>query len=364
YYTSGLIELAAIDLYQTFKFERVIALREFDLIRAARIRDYLSLPGQKPKAVELFRDKFLMKNRAKKIGLKVPKFAKIDNTLDLLKFIKKVNYPIIIKPRKKAGNLGFKVLKNKKDFLQFIIEISGISDIEEPFDMLAEEYIEASMAHVDGLIHHGKIITINASEYLGYHAGIDFSPEKYFSMQYAGSLTIPTSSVKARKLFNYTRTLLNEFDNVNTYIFHAELWMDENGENILLNEIAARSGGSWVYKLLGALFIPSLEQCLFKYLCTEDETVFSLLPKHSKYCGFSGRIPLMPGTIISLPTHLSLSKSELYECEVKPGDKIKQPTSYYDHMGFIVKLGKTPAECLVRFKTTLAEFRNKIRMKH
>lgn len=358
YYQTKRVEFEAINLHKTFPFEKVISFREFDLLRAARIRQHLSLRSLEPENIEIFRDKFLMKTAAKNVGLNVPAFKKVDHVTDLLTFISEVNYPVIIKPRRKAGGLGLKIIRNPQDLATTIELISASADIDEPLDMIAEEFMNANLVHVDGIFHRGKPVVINAGEYLGLQLHNEFTVENYYSNKYFGSLSIESSSEKGAKLINYAQSLMQHFNSKSTYFFHIELWIDKEN-NVFLNEIAARCGGLWVQNLLVTLYKPALEQCLFKYLCTEDESVFASIQREKRSYGYCGIIPQMPGTIISVPSSLSLSQPDLYRCELKTGDKVLNPNHFYDHMGLIGTLGNTPAECWQRYDAALKEFKEK-----
>jgi len=359
YYTTPLIELAAINLNDTFPFERVIALREFDLIRAANIRTYLKIPGPNSKQIEIFRDKYLMKCKALSSGYSLKPFAAIDNSIDLLNFIKKISYPIIVKPRKKGGGLGFQHLRDDNELEKYLNMLAKTTDVDQNLDLIAEKYLDMPMMHIDGVFHKGKPIAIIASEYVGLKAHHNFSAEAYYATHYSGSLTLDPSSAIAQTLCSYTEMMLNHFDSISTYGFHVELWVDDNNNNIFLNEIAARMGGGYVYNLTNLAFELPLEKYLFKYLCLEDETIFQPLLTGHVSCVFSGKIPTNAGKIISIPKELNQSSPDFYRCDLQNGDIVNTPTACYDNMGFIATRGSSPSECLSKFDMALNEFREK-----
>lgn len=363
YYSSQMIEYEAIKLHKTFPYQQIIAFREFDMLRAARVRELLDLPGQRVRETELFRDKYLMKREAQRCGLKVPLFAKVDTVTELMSFLTTVNYPIVIKPRKMAGSIGFYILKNPQDLEQFLLETSTTADIDAPLDMIAEEYVGTKLVHVDGLCHQGKIIAITPSEYMGLNAFDDFSTENYQTEKYLGSLTLEKESVLGQELVGYTTTLLQAFDSINTYPFHVELWLDEKTNAVMLNEAAARMGGLRVLNLLNSLYQPTIEQRIFHFFCTGDESLCAqpLIPAKS-HC-YSGMVPVTPGEIISVPEHLPETNPAFYRCLVKPGECISIPTNHTDYIKFIfgniVTLGESREECLQLFDAALQEFKEK-----
>ncbi|XQM32335.1 hypothetical protein ACNSZF_23380 [Burkholderia gladioli] len=58
--------------------DRLVALSEFDLIAAGRLREAFDIPGDRPAAVARFRDKAVMKQVVAAAGLRVPRFVALD----------------------------------------------------------------------------------------------------------------------------------------------------------------------------------------------------------------------------------------------------------------------------------------------
>lgn len=361
YYSSLSLEYAAFELHKTFPYQRVIAFREFDLIRVARICDYLKLPGQNIEETERFRDKYVMKLAAAQLGLKVPPFAKIDNVTELMRFIDEVNYPVIVKPRKKAGGMGFATLNNPEETAQFINSVKV--DMDSELEMIAEKFVEAKLVHVDGLFHQGKTIAITASEYVGAYSPTKFE-ENFNKSKYFGSLTIDRDSRVYQLLVEFTENLLSGFDSSNSYPFHVELWYNEKTQEVMLNEAAARMGGLMVHNLLGQLFKPNIEPQLFRYFCTNDESSLTQIKQNEKpYC-FSGTIIPRFGTVDYIPESLPMTMPAYYYCDAKPGDKIQPSASFIDYLksifGYIVTVGESREECLQRFDLAMKEFEEKV----
>ena len=61
------------------RFERVVALDEFDLETAALVREHLRLPGMGQTAMRYFRDKLAMREGAARGGVPVPEFCGVAN---------------------------------------------------------------------------------------------------------------------------------------------------------------------------------------------------------------------------------------------------------------------------------------------
>ena len=90
------------------KFDRIVALDEFDLEIAALLREHLRLPGMGETATRFFRDKLAMRVKAKQAGVAVPEFTGVVNYDDLRAFMASVPGPWLLKPRTNASAIGIK----------------------------------------------------------------------------------------------------------------------------------------------------------------------------------------------------------------------------------------------------------------
>jgi phosphoglycolate phosphatase-like HAD superfamily hydrolase len=111
YRTNGMLERVALELAQSVPVSVVVARAEPDLLRAARLRDRLGLPGQGYHSALAFRDKVVMKRRLAVARIPVPAFAPIDTALDLLEFIERHGLPVVVKPARGSGSLGVSVVR-------------------------------------------------------------------------------------------------------------------------------------------------------------------------------------------------------------------------------------------------------------
>ena len=101
---------------------------------------------------------------------------------------------------------------------------------------------------------------------------------------------------------------------------------------------------------------------MFRYLCTEDEAILSQIKPISASYAFSGLIPVIAGKVVAVPSELALSQPTFYYCNLTAGDVVPPPTHFYNHMGYLVTRGETPAECMERFNAALFEFQSHLRI--
>ena len=84
------------------RFDRVVALDEFDLETAALIREHMRLPGMGVTTTAFYRDKLAMRMGARAAGFRVPEFCRVLNYDELRDYMASVPAPWLLKP----ANLG------------------------------------------------------------------------------------------------------------------------------------------------------------------------------------------------------------------------------------------------------------------
>jgi biotin carboxylase len=95
-------------LARTEKIDRIVALDDFDVEKAAALREHLRCPGMGDTTARYFRDKLAMRTKAAEAGILVPDFVHVLN-YDLIRdFFDRVKPPYVLKPRLQAGAIGIK----------------------------------------------------------------------------------------------------------------------------------------------------------------------------------------------------------------------------------------------------------------
>lgn len=208
-------------------------------MRASEIREFLGIDGQNVLSTKIYRNKIEMKNKAIECGIKVPNFKQILNALDLLEFINKYDYPVVVKPIDGAGSKGTTILNNNKE-LQFLLEKGIEGNLE------VEEFIEGDMYHIDGLINDNKIIINWPSLYI--NGCLAFQEGKYL-----GSHMLSKDNPLTKKLQNFVHSILEKFPTPSSTAFHAEVFHTKNNE-LILCEIASRVGGAKINDVIEKAF--------------------------------------------------------------------------------------------------------------
>ncbi|OHR54285.1 acetyl-CoA carboxylase biotin carboxylase subunit family protein [Staphylococcus sp. HMSC061G12] len=247
---NGNVERFVDELSKYEKISRIISFEEGNVIRAASIRENLGIKGQKIRSALLFRDKYKMRKKLKESELKCPHFRRINHFMDIISFIKKVGYPVILKPRKKWASKG--VFK--------IVDENSLNKAISNFDFndyIIEEYVEGQLYHVDGLFYKSEIKVSCVSKYL------ENCLESFEDGNGLGSVMINPDSKQANILNDFTKRILKVFDVNFTTLFHAEIFIDRSG-NPILCEIGSRIVGGEYSKNIEFSLNINLEEIYLK----------------------------------------------------------------------------------------------------
>src|SRR3954453_1818333 len=108
--------LAAVaHLCRHVHLDRVVALDDFDLEKAALIREHFRIPGMGESVTRYFRDKLAMRTGARAGAIRVPAFTSTTNYVDVTRFVDSVSPPWVLKPRLMAGAMGIKKIGTREE---------------------------------------------------------------------------------------------------------------------------------------------------------------------------------------------------------------------------------------------------------
>ena len=231
---SGELEFLVIKEHKSRPFSAIIATQEFDLLRAAALRELLDIPGQSLESALCYRDKFLMKRKVKGEGIPVTPFALAKSACDIVTFYEENGPTIVIKPRDAAMSRGVVLCSESEQLVKLIRSDVGAERVISPRYMM-EKFVRGRLYHVDGLRLEGRIEIIWASEYVG-------SLLPGASDGKIGSVFLDEGDPCLEKLTNCTRRVVDMLPSPDHMTFHAEFFVDEE-ENVIFNEIASRTGG-------------------------------------------------------------------------------------------------------------------------
>jgi hypothetical protein len=150
---------------RTRPIDRVVALDDFDVEKAAHIREYFRIPGMGQTTGRYFRDKLAMRTKALESGILVPGFSALFNDDQVNRFIEKYPGPWMIKPRSEASALGIQKLDTSEELWNTIHELG-----DKRHAYLVEQYKPGDVYHVDSISYNGIVIFSWNSKYLARHS--------------------------------------------------------------------------------------------------------------------------------------------------------------------------------------------------
>ena len=135
------------------RFDRVVALDEFDQETAAAVREHWRIPGMSLSTMAFYRDKLAMRSGARQAGFLVPEFCRVLNYDELRGYMEAVPGPWLLKPRAEASALGIRKIEHPERLWRSLDELG---DRQSHF--LMERFVPGDIFHVDSIVSGGKVI--------------------------------------------------------------------------------------------------------------------------------------------------------------------------------------------------------------
>ncbi|WP_259016072.1 ATP-grasp domain-containing protein [Emticicia fluvialis] len=148
-------------LMRTKKIDRIVALDDFDVEKAALAREHFRIPGMGQTTARYFRDKLAMRIQALNCGINVPPFSPLFHDVDITEYLQATAAPWVIKPRSEASAAGIKKVHSFQEAWDTIHSLG-----EERHNFLIEQFKPGDVYHVDALSVDGKVIFSRCSQYL------------------------------------------------------------------------------------------------------------------------------------------------------------------------------------------------------
>ncbi|MGW4271642.1 ATP-grasp domain-containing protein [Streptomyces seoulensis] len=245
-YDTGAHVLArAAELVEEFGVTDVVACQEFDIERAAVLRERYGLPGQRPASARVYRDKWEMKRVATEAGIPVAEHVLVRSAEDLEAFADLHGFPVVLKPRKGVLSLGVSVLRTRQELRARVGEVE-LFDADGVPQWLVEAFVQGAMCHIDGTVLDGRIATLWPSQY--QYALADFRDRKG-----RVDIALDVADPLARRLVAFGERVLEAFGGPEHFAFHIEVFHTTGGE-LVLCEAASRAGGAGVRDVQRVLF--------------------------------------------------------------------------------------------------------------
>jgi biotin carboxylase len=135
------------------RFDRIIALDEFDLATAAEIREHMRIPGMGITTSANYRDKLAMRTVAQNTGFLVPEFCRVLTYDQLRDYMDRVPAPWLLKPRSEASSLGIRKIKEAEQLWRALDEFGDRQSF-----FLMEQFVPGEIFHVDSIVSEHKVV--------------------------------------------------------------------------------------------------------------------------------------------------------------------------------------------------------------
>src|SRR5579863_1801792 len=220
------------------QFDRVIALDEFDLDAAAKIREHTRIPGMGVTSTAYYRDKLAMRTGASESGFLVPEFCRVLNYDELRAYLKGVHGPWLLKPRAEASALGIRKIYEPEQLWRTLDELGEVQT-----NYLVEQFVPGDIFHVDSVISEHKVVFSVVHQYgkppmQVMHEGGVFTTR-----------TVDRNSRDWKELTALNARLAPDLGMARG-VTHAEYIRAQEDGRFYFLEIAARVGGAFISDLV------------------------------------------------------------------------------------------------------------------
>jgi hypothetical protein len=180
----------------------------------AEVREAFDIPGLRPHQLGALKRKSLMKAAFQGAGVRVAESAQAANSRALKRLIRKVGFPLILKPDTGVGAQDVHKINSKNDLHAFLTR-------NDPGGYLAEEFIQGNIVTYDGLAGaNGKVLFYTSHQYSADARRIVGEGLDFF---YLNARSIPDDLAKAG------RHIIEGLD-IREKFFHLEFFRIPSGE--------------------------------------------------------------------------------------------------------------------------------------
>ncbi len=234
-YLQAVVKMAAKE-----PIHHVVGMDEFDVLPAARAREYLQIfKGLSRSHALHFRDKLTMRATAAGNGIDCPEFIGVFNPKDIHNYLTEVSAPWIVKPRTEVSAFGIRKCETAEEVWNVLTDLDSRDTWRDhPSKYLIERFIEGNVFHVDSVIKDGRIVAQGVNEY-------GTTPFEVAQGGVFTSSTVEYKSKERKELEKINKKLLKAFKHENG-VTHAEFLKSDADGRFYLVEVAARVGGAYI----------------------------------------------------------------------------------------------------------------------
>lgn len=227
-------------LMKEHKIDSIVALDDYDVEKAAFLRENFRIAGMGQTTGRYFRDKLAMRIKAKDAGIRVPAFSSLFNNVDINHFADTVAAPWVLKPRSEASAHGIIKVHDKDSLWRHLNELG-----DNRIYYLIEQFKPGDVYHADGLQLDGKNLFLTVSRYLATPMEISQGGGIF------RSANIPYGSEDEKKIKKVNEAIMKAFGLKNG-ASHTEFIKSREDGEIYFLETASRVGGAHLAEMVEA----------------------------------------------------------------------------------------------------------------
>ncbi|GAA1961154.1 biotin carboxylase [Catenulispora subtropica] len=327
----------------------IIALKEDDLLVAARLRAEWGCSGPTEAELLPFRDKLLMAEAVAAAGVAVPAFTAVRTADDVRAFGARHGWPVIVKPRIGSSSAGVVHLTGPED--------CSALDFSEP--VLAQAYDPRQIYHVDGCFDGTSFGPFRAARYL------NTTPLGFREGTCLGSVEEDDPEL-ARAIGTFGSRALAALTDQPT-VFHLEVFVDRETGACAFLEVGARVGGGEIPFVWREIHGYDLMEAGFRLGLGLDPKPWSAALSTGSSPGSGagvGGFLLVPAPaarpcrITTVTSMLGREPGPYAEALLTAGEILPAADAYYEHVGGRFRFrGTTAAEVEAAIIGTARDFR-------
>jgi hypothetical protein len=218
-----------------YGIQRVVAVHELEMLRAARLRSEFGLPGMTPQTTVLFRDKVAMKEAVSAAGAaRVPRFAVLEQPSDLdgLSWSGRT----VVKDRYGLGASDVHVIDDLPAAGALVRDLP-----REPGRWQVEEFVTGDMYHCDAVVRGHRVLLSSVSRYLS-------TPGDYAPGGMLGSLLLDEHDHLRHRIVRLNERVLSAL-RLQDGVTHLEVFHTPE-DDLVFCEVAARPGGGAIDRVI------------------------------------------------------------------------------------------------------------------
>lgn len=329
----GRTELRVVEQHARTPFSAIAIGSEYDVIRAARLRERLDIPGQSVPSAIAYRDKARMKELARAHGVPVAEFRRIESPLDLEFAAREWGYPLIVKPVDGGGSRGVTMVRDAA-------ELDALLAGGCPANAMVERFIAGDMFHVDGVARDGAIAFSVVSRY--FNGCLAFQ-----SGESLGSALLEPSSALFERMNAAVAQVVAALPALPVLGYHCEFFLTPADE-IVLCEIASRLAYWRMTEAIEAAYGVNLNRVWTRWQCGLPDEI---APRFTESAGFLLIPNQSQGRLLEIPDRIPFDWTTRYYPLRKPGEVVgSSAASSVDNIATMIVRGPDEATVSERLR--------------